>query len=94
MRRKPEPEKPVLTGVKYVRYCPCRTSYGYPGMLTMSASAAAQSAVTTQPAIMDRQREAVLALSACPAFVADKAAVCVREKSGYSCSSISAAGGS
>ena len=53
--------------------------------LTMSASAAAQSvpAMTTQPALMDRQREIALALSACPAFVADKAAVYVLEKSGY-----------
>src|SRR5215471_15812093 len=53
--------------------------------LTMSASAAAQSvpAVTTQSALMDRQREIALALSACPASVADKAAVYVLEKSGY-----------
>ena len=53
--------------------------------LTMSASAAAQSvpAMTTQPALMDRQREIALALSACPVFVADKAAVYVLEKSGY-----------
>ena len=53
--------------------------------LTMSASAAAQSvpAVTTQPALMDGQREIALALSACPVFVADNAAVYVLEKSGY-----------
>jgi hypothetical protein len=53
--------------------------------LTMSASAAAQSvpAVTTQPALMDRQREIALALSACPASLANRAAVYVLEKSGY-----------
>jgi hypothetical protein len=53
--------------------------------LTMSASAAAQTlpAVTTQPALMDRPSEIALALSACPAFVADKAAVYVLEKAGY-----------
>jgi hypothetical protein len=53
--------------------------------LTMSVSAAAQTlpAVTTQPALMDPPREIALALSACPAFVADKAAVYVLEASGY-----------
>jgi len=53
--------------------------------LTVSASAAAQSvpAVMTQPALMDRQSEIALALSACPAFAADKAAVYVLEESGY-----------
>jgi hypothetical protein len=35
------------------------------------------------PQLMDRQKEIALALSACPASVADKAAVYVLEKSGY-----------
>jgi hypothetical protein len=53
--------------------------------LTMSASAAAQTlpAASTRPALMDRPREIALALSACPSFVAGKAAVYVLEKGGY-----------
>ena len=40
-------------------------------------------AVSQQTPLMDRQQEIALALSACPASVADKAAVYVLEKSGY-----------
>ena len=46
-----------------------------PGQIRYSGSQA--------PPLMDRQREIALALSACPASVADKAAVYVLEKSGY-----------
>jgi len=51
-----------------------------------NASAAAQSAQaggSQQPQLMDRNKEITLALSACPATVASKAAVYVLEKSGY-----------
>src|SRR5262249_52166197 len=41
------------------------------------------SALAQQPALMERQREIELALSACPPSVADKAAVYVLEGSGY-----------
>ena len=44
---------------------------------------AAQSLPNPQPALMDRQTEIALALSACPASVTNKAAVYVLEKSGY-----------
>jgi hypothetical protein len=52
---------------------------------TLIASAAAQSTPSgaQEPAPMDRQREIALALTACPPFVADKAAVYVLERSGY-----------
>ncbi len=46
--------------------------------LGVSGSARAQS-----PPLLNRQKEIALALSACPAAVADKAAVYVLEKSGY-----------
>jgi hypothetical protein len=45
--------------------------------------AASQSAPANQPLMMDRQREIALALSSCPTFLADKAAVYVLETSGY-----------
>jgi hypothetical protein len=45
--------------------------------------AAAASAAAQTPQLMERQREIALALSACPPFAADKAAVYVLEKSGY-----------
>ena len=48
-----------------------------------SALAQATKAAGTQPPLMDRQKEISLALSACPASVADKAAVYVLERSGY-----------
>jgi hypothetical protein len=51
-----------------------------------SAPAAAQStqaAGSQQPALMGRQREIALALSACPPSLASKAAVYALEKSGY-----------
>ena len=54
--------------------------------IVMPPAAAAQSnqAMTRQsPQLMDRQREIALALSACPASIADKAAVYVLESSGY-----------
>ena len=55
------------------------------GQIAVSPSAAAQPAVVgnQQPALMEREREVALALSACPAFVKSKAAVYVLEKSGY-----------
>jgi hypothetical protein len=40
-------------------------------------------AASQQPALVERQRETALALSACPSSVASKAAVYVLEKSGY-----------
>jgi len=50
----------------------------------LTASAAARQAESGAPApVMDRQREIALALSACPASVADKAAVYVLDKAGY-----------
>src|SRR5262245_15477385 len=54
--------------------------------IAVGPSAAAQStagAGSKQPALMDRDREIALALSACPPFVMSKAAVYVLEKSGY-----------
>jgi hypothetical protein len=55
-------------------------------LAVLSTSAAAQSPLapaSQQPALIERQREIALALSACPPFVADKAAVYVLEQSGY-----------
>ena len=54
--------------------------------IVMPPAAAAQSsqAMPRQtPQLIDRQREMALALSACPASIADKAAVYVLESSGY-----------
>ncbi len=53
--------------------------------IAVSASAAAQSpqAAANQPALPDQQKEIALALSACPASVANKAAVYVLGKPGY-----------
>jgi len=51
-----------------------------------AGSAAGQSTLATssqQPPLMEREREIALALSACPAAVASKAAVYVLERSGY-----------
>ena len=59
---------------------------GLAAQVAMSASAAAQStqaAGSQQPPLMDRQKEIALALSACPPFVASKAAVYVLDKAGY-----------
>src|SRR5262245_59402499 len=62
-------------------------SFGLVVSIAVGVAAAAQPAravaASPQPALMDRQREIALALSACPASVADKAAVWVLEKSGY-----------
>ena len=44
---------------------------------------AAQAVPNPQPAVMDKQAEIALALSACPPSVANKAAVYVLERSGY-----------
>jgi hypothetical protein len=50
----------------------------------VSTSATAQSMPAgSQPPPMDRQKEIVLALSACPPSVASRAAVYVLDKSGY-----------
>jgi hypothetical protein len=53
--------------------------------LAVSASLAAQStpAVGTQPPLLEREREIMLALSACPPSVAGKAGVYVLEQAGY-----------
>src|SRR5215467_7404300 len=59
---------------------------GLAAQVAVSASAAAQSARAAGsqlPALMDRQKEIALALSACPPSVASKAAVYVLDKSGY-----------
>jgi hypothetical protein len=59
---------------------------GLAAQIAVSASVAAQStqAVASQtPQLMDREKEIALALSACPASAASKAAVYVQEKSGY-----------
>ena len=59
---------------------------GLAAQIALSALASAQSAEASgrqQPTLMDRQKEIALALSACPPFVAGKAAVYVLEKSGY-----------
>jgi hypothetical protein len=62
-------------------------SFGLVVPMAVGVLAAAQPAravaATPQPALMDRQREIALALSAYPASVTDKAAVWVLEKSGY-----------
>jgi len=59
--------------------------FGLTAQIAVSAPALAQStqASASQPPLMDRQKESALALSACPASVASKAAVYVLEKSGY-----------
>jgi hypothetical protein len=56
------------------------------GQITVVALAAAQSSPapgSPTPVLMDRPKEIALALSACPANVAPKAAVYVLERSGY-----------
>jgi hypothetical protein len=52
-------------------------------MAGLPAMAQSAPAASQRPALMDRQREIALALSACPAPVASKAAVYVLEESGY-----------
>lgn len=49
----------------------------------LAQSTQAQAAGTQQSPLLDQQKEIVLALSACPSFVASKAAVYVLDKSGY-----------
>ena len=69
-------------GTLLVRTC----LLGLAVQIAMPPIAAAQSnqAMTSQTLqLMDRQKEIALALSACPASVADKAAVYVPESSGY-----------
>jgi hypothetical protein len=64
----------------------CICLFGLAGQIAVSPSAAAQTpqaAADPHPAPMDRQKEIALALSACPASVASKAAVYVLDKSGY-----------
>src|SRR6516165_410535 len=59
---------------------------GLAAQIALSLSASPQSTQTEgiqQPMLTDRQKEIALALSACPASVASKAAVYVLEKSGY-----------
>jgi hypothetical protein len=56
---------------------------GFPlAVLTLSAAAQSTPGANELP-LMDRQKEIALALSACPASVANDAAVYVLEKSGY-----------
>jgi hypothetical protein len=57
--------------------------FGLAVQAALGASAAAQPAPASTPPLMDRQREIALALSACPPFVAGKAAVYVLDTSGY-----------
>jgi hypothetical protein len=67
----------------YVRMC----LLSLVSQIAISPSAAAQSTQAAgnqqTPQFMDRQKEIALALSACPASIADKAAVYVLEGSGY-----------
>jgi len=51
--------------------------------LIPNASGQSGAGANRQPILMDRQKEIALALSACPASVADKAAVYVLERTGY-----------
>jgi hypothetical protein len=58
--------------------------FGLVVQIAVSATATAQSTHGSgQPSLMERQKEIALALSACPPFVASKAAVYVLDKSGY-----------
>jgi hypothetical protein len=56
---------------------------GFAAQLMASATAMAQSVTAPSPPQIDQQKEVALALSACPAAVAPKAAVFVRGESGY-----------
>src|SRR5262249_21949922 len=51
--------------------------------VNMASAQSVEASANQQPRLMDRQREIALALSACPALVANGAAVYVLEKSGY-----------
>lgn len=53
------------------------------GVTATAMAQVAADADSKTPALMDRQQETVLALSACPPMVAGKAAVYVLDKSGY-----------
>ena len=53
------------------------------GVIAAVMAQAAGAADIRMPALMDRQQETALALSACPPLVAGKAAVYVLDKSGY-----------
>jgi len=53
------------------------------GLAAELAVGASQPSGSEPPKLMDREKEIALALSSCPASVADKAAVYVLEKSGY-----------
>lgn len=68
-------------GLLLVRTC----LLGLAAQIAMPPAAAAQSNQMNRqtPQLMDRQKEIALALSACPASIADKAAVYVLESSGY-----------
>lgn len=66
-----------LTGIRLLRVAL---------QMVLAVAAVAQSAPAgsrQQPALIDREKEIALALSACPKSVASKAAVYVLEKSGY-----------
>jgi hypothetical protein len=63
---------PAASASRFLRAC----------LLGLAVYAATPAAAQT-PQPMERQREIALALSACPPFAADKAAVYVLEKSGY-----------
>jgi hypothetical protein len=51
------------------------------GLIVQAAAIAP--AIAQSPPLMERQKEIAMALSACPASVADKAAIYVLEKTGY-----------
>ena len=55
----------------------------FAAQLKMSEPAVSKTRTRARPPLMDRQKEVSLALSACPAALADKAAVYVLERSGY-----------
>ena len=62
----------------------CLLSLAAQIVMPAAAAAHAKQGTTRQtPQLMDRQKEIVLALSASPASIADKAAVYVLESSGY-----------
>jgi len=72
-----------MTKKCYVRSIPTGL-LGVAALVGLSASAMAQSRpLASQPALMDREKEIALALSACPPSLASRAAVYVLDELGY-----------
>ena len=72
-----------MTKKCYVRSIPTGL-LGVAALVGLSASAMAQSRpLASQPALMDREKEMALALSACPPSLASQAAVYVLDELGY-----------